>query len=416
MSLILWMILIGAVSNVLFALRFYSVIRSTKSPALPVDQQEDAVVILAVRGCDPNLKKNLNGLLNQNFRDYRIVVVVDSESDPAYRVLQQTKIESDVDDRMLITLMDPPRSSCSLKCNAIIGAVETLPVETRWVAFVDADVDVYPDWLADLLGPFTNPKICVSTGNQWFEPTNKSSNGAIFRSIWNAGAIVPSVLLEHAWGGSMAVRYEELVDSRLIDDWKTAIVDDGPISNFAKQMNGEIFVSPKIMMVNREDCSNSFATSWITRMLTWSKIYESTFWITLVHASISALMVVGLVASAILALLTLDFASLFFCLLTFVLASALLVGGYWIVRESVSSSLQRRGLAKLKPLQKDDFISLGLRMGIVQLLYLYGCVRAKLSKRICWRGVKYRLKEKSVELVEYRPYESSDSEKSSMSL
>jgi len=416
MTLIFWAILIGALVNVLIALRFYFVIRFTESPTLPVDQQEDAVVIMAVRGCDPTLKKNVLGLLNQNFRDYRIVVVVDSPSDPALSVLEQMKLESDHDDRLLIMLMDPPRPNCSLKCNAIIGAVESLPVETQWIAFVDADVDVYPDWLADVLGPLTNSKVCVSTGNQWFEPNNKESIGAMLRSIWSAGAIVPTVLLEHTWAGTMAVRYEDLIVSRLIDDWKTAIVDDGPMASFAKQMDGQIFVSPKLMMVNREDCSKEFSIAWITRMLTWSRIYESTFWITLIHASISALLVVGLVSSAIMAVLTLDFILLFFCLLTFALGSALLVGGYWLVREAISHSLQRRGLEKLEPLERKDFFTLGLGMGLVQLLYLYGCVRAKLAKTIRWRGVEYRLKDKAVELVEYQPYKHDATEKTPVSL
>lgn len=416
MSFILWIILIGAMFNVIAAARFYYVVRFAKAPTLPLEQQEDAVVIMAVRGCDPTLKKTVTGLLNQNFRNYRIVVVVDSQSDPAWDVLQKLKMESDRDNRLSITEMDPPRLNCSLKCSAIIGAVETLPVETKWIAFVDADVEVHPDWLADVLGPLTNPRVCVSTGNQWFEPTNRRSDGALLRSIWNAGAIVPSVLLEHAWAGSMAVRYEDLIVSRLIDDWKTAIVDDGPMADFSKLMNGQIYVSPKLLMVNREDCSTGFAASWITRMLTWSRLYESTFPITCLHAGVSAFFVFCLASATVLAVLTLDFSWLFFCLLTWALASAMLVGGYGLVREAVSQSLKSRGLPELKPLQRPEWVALGLRMWLVQLLYFYGCFKASQSTSIKWRGVEYLLKGKSVELVHYQPYESNESAETPVSL
>ena len=416
MSFVNWLILIGAMLNVLCALRFYYVVRYAKSVALPLGQQEDAVVILAVRGCDPTLENTVRGLLNQNFRSYQVIVVVDSRTDPAWEMLQQWKVEFDHDDRMLITLMDPPRPHCSLKCSALIGAVEMLPVQTQWVAFVDADVDVHPDWLADVLGPLTDSGVCVSTGNQWFEPSDPNASGPMLRSIWNAGALVPSVLLEHAWAGSMAVRYEDLIVSRLIDDWKTAIVDDGPMANFAQQMNGRIHVSPKLIMVNREDCSTTFATSWITRMLTWSRIYESTFPITCLHAGISAVLVGCLVSSAVLAVLTLDFIWLFFCLMTWGLASGMLVGGYWLVRDAVSHSLKRRNLAALKPLGRWDLVNVGLRMGLVQLLYFFSCARAWQLKKIKWRGVEYVLNGKTVELVEYQPFTGSGSAKSPVSL
>ncbi len=416
MSFIFWIILIGALVNVACAARFYYLVRFAKSPALPLDQQEDAVVIMSVRGCDPTLEKTVAGLLNQNFRNYRIVVVVDNKSDPAWDVLQRIKVGSDRENRLLITEMDPPRLNCSLKCNAIIGAVEALPVETQWIAFVDADVEVHANWLADILGPLTNPKVCVSTGNQWFEPNDRKSTGALLRSIWNAGAIVPSVLLEHAWAGSMAVRYEDLIVSRLIDDWKTAIVDDGPMTDFSKLMNGQIFVSPKLLMVNREDCTTKFATSWIARMLTWSKIYEPTFVLTCVHAGLSAFFVFCLFSATIMAVLTLDVVWLFFCLLTFGLASAMMVGGYWLVREAVSVSLKSRGLPELKPLDRADLVALGVRMWLVQLLYFYGCFRAAKATSVKWRGIEYALQGKTVELMEYQPYQADAHAKSPMSL
>ncbi|MDB4766209.1 glycosyltransferase family 2 protein [bacterium] len=412
MTFLSWAILLGALINLLVAGRFYFLVRYGKSPALPSAQQENAVVIMAVRGCDPTLKKTVKGLLNQNFGDYRIVVVVDNRSDPAWKLLQQIKYESDPDDRMTLQEMDSPRPNCSLKCNAIIGAVESLSVETTWLAFVDADVEVYPDWLADLLGPLTNPKNCVSTGNQWFEPNDRGSTGALIRSIWNAGAMVPAVLLEHPWAGSMGVRYEDVIVSTLIDDWKTAIVDDGPMASFAKQMSGNVFVVPKLMMVNREDCTKEFAMTWISRMLTWARLYESTFWMTFVHAAISGGLAICLVTSAILSILTFDLFSLLATLLTFVVAAGMLAGGYWIVREAVSASLIQRGLPKLKPLDRKDWLQLGMWMGPIQLIYLYGCIKAKRARSISWRGVEYLLFDDGVELVEYRPYQQQGSEKS----
>ncbi len=412
MTFLLLAILFGCAINLVFAARFYFSIRFGPSPSLPVDQQEDAVVILSVRGCDPSLRKTVTSLLHQNFYDYRVIVVVDSRSDPAWNLLQQIKFESDQEDRLQIQPMDAPRPNCSLKCSSIIGAVESLPATTRWLAFVDADVNVYPNWLSDLLGPLANPSNCVTTGHQWFEPQNKSL-GATARSIWNAGAIVPSALLRHPWAGSMGVKYEDVVVSTLIDDWKTAVVDDGPVTEFAKQMNANVFVVPKLMMVNREDCTNSFCIAWISRMLTWSKRYESTFWITMVHATVSAMLVVGLFISAFFSVLTLGLISLINSLLLLALASGLLTLGYWLVRCTVSASLRRRSMAELPPLEKKHWLRLGLLMAPMQLLYLYCCIKAGRAQSVVWRGVEYKLNDDGVELVQYLPYQTHVEQKDS---
>lgn len=407
MSLLLLVIVLGAWVNLAVAIRFYFVIRNQTSPQLPIQHQSNAVVVLAVRGCDPTLPKTIRGLLNQNFRDYRVVVVVDSFEDPAWSMLKQIQFDSDPQNRLTIQPMDPPRSTCSLKCNAIIGATEGLDPTTQWVAMVDADVDVYPDWLADLLGPLLDPKVCVTTGQQWFEPENRNSRGALVRSIWNAGAIVPSVLLKHAWAGSMAVRYDDLIVSTLIDDWKTAIVDDGPMANFAKQMDGRIFVVPKLIMVNREDCSLPFAVSWIGRMLTWSRIYESTFWITMLHATISGVLVAGWCLAVVVAMATLDYVLLFWGLLIGAVAAALLTAGYCVVRRSVDVSLTRRNLrslAKTKKLSIKDLSAIAVAIGAVQLIYLYACIKAQQATEIRWRGIDYRIDDRQVEIVEYRPF------------
>ena len=408
MFLFLLAFTLGPAISVVVALKFYIFIRRTRAPRLPVDQQHEAVVVLSVRGCDPTLPSTVKGLLNQEFRDYSVVVVVDNAEDSAWSVLEQLKIEFDVRNRLTIRLMDPPRSTCSLKCNSIIGAVESLSDTVKWVALVDADVEVYPHWLADLLGPLADKSVCVSTGQQWFEPNERSSKGALVRSIWNAGAMVPSVLLKHPWAGSLAVRYEDLIVSTLVNDWKTAIVDDGPMIKFANQIGGKIFVTPALLMVNREDCSVRFAVSWISRMLTWSRIYESTFWITMVHSMCSGMLVAVWCLLFLIALLSMNWGLLVVLVVSGFCAAALMTTGYCIVRSAVDVSLRRRDLPGLQIENKlgiRDLLSVGFMMGPVQLIYLTACVKAQRAKSVTWRGIDYRIEDGQVEMEEYVRFE-----------
>lgn len=419
MALFLLVIVGTALVNLAAAIRFYLFISKGQSPKLPVQDQQDAVIVLAVRGCDPTLPKTINGLLNQNFRDYRVVVVVDSVEDPAWNVLQSIASQSDPKNRLTIQAMDVPRGTCSLKCNAIIGAVEELPLTTRWLGLVDADVEVYPDWLADLLGPLSDPDICVTTGQQWFEPEVTCSKGGLIRSIWNAGAIVPTVLLSHCWAGSMAVRYEDLIISTLIDDWKTSIVDDGPMANFARQMGGSIFVVPKLMMVNREDCTMAFSVTWMIRMLTWSRIYESTFWVTLLHAITGGALVVGWCVALLASVATLDAVGIGWVLSVGLVAVAVLTAGYFVVRRTVDISLSRRELTPLDSKGRIGYkhlLSIAFWMGPVQMIYLYACIKANQASQVCWRGIDYRIDGRNVEMMGYRPYAATSDQETTRSI
>ncbi len=404
MSVFLWAVVIGVLINAAFAAIFWYRISASKCESLPEDQQNAATVILSVRGIDPRLEPAVAALLKQNFGKYSVLVVVDSRTDPAWARLQEIKARLDFEGRMKIVPLEHPRATCSLKCSALIQATEMLPSSTRWVAFVDADVVTHENWLADLLGPLTDARVAVVTGSQWYEPPNPISNGALLRSIWNAGALVPTVLLKHPWAGTMAVRYEDLVISSLIDDWRTSIVDDGPVAKFADQMGGKIVVNPALLMVNRDDCSWPHAMQWIARMLTWSKIYEPTFPLTVLHALISVLLAVGIDFCLIWAILTMDFTMILAAAGALVTAAGLSVLGYALVRNAVSTSLQKRNLQALSPLPIDVMGKIALLMGPVQLCYLAGCVKAISARIVKWRGVEYRILGKKVSMIEYLPW------------
>jgi len=365
-AIFLWAVVIGVTINAAFAALLLHRINTAKCEQLAPEQQDSATIVLSVRGTDPNLEHAIAALLKQNFREYSVLVVVDNKSDPAWTRLQEIKARLDFENRMKIVPLENRRITCSLKCSALIQAADMLPQKTRWVAFVDADVVTHETWLADLLGPLTDAGVSVVTGNQWFEPPNPTSHGAMLRSIWNAGALVPTVLLKHPWAGTMAVRYEDLVVSSLIEDWKTSIVDDGPIAKFAKQMGGKVVVNPALLMVNR----------WIARMLTWSKIYERTFSLTVLHASISALLAIAIDLCLVWAVLSLDFMMILAAVGALATAAGLSVLGYALVRNAVSVSLRKRNLTPLAPLPIDVMGRIALLMGPVQLCYLVGCVKA----------------------------------------
>ena len=212
------------------------------------------------------------------------------------------------------------------------------------------------------------------------------------------------------------MRYEDLIISSLIEDWKTSIVDDGPIAKFAKQMGGKVVVNPALLMVNRDDCSWKYAMDWIARMLTWSKIYERTFPLTVLHASISAMLAIAIDLCLVWAVLSLDFMMILAAVGALATAAGLSVLGYALVRNVVSVSLRKRNLTPLAPLPIDVMGRIALLMGPVQLCYLVGCVKAISAKVVKWRGIEYRILDKGVSMVEYLPWSDQETSKRGRSI
>lgn len=425
MFVLLIVIVAGSALNLAMAAMFWRHIRQSENQRLEAGQSKNAssiphnktpaagkptpevAVMMSVRGCDPGLAETVKRLLDQDYARYSVNVVVDHVQDPAWELLTQLKIEHDSANRLRLATLETPLSTCGLKCSSLIQAFQSLPQSTDIVAIVDADVRVHPGWIADLTAPFEDKGIAVVSGSQWFEPPASSNSGSIIRSIWNAGALVPTVLLQHPWAGSMAMRYAQVAESSLIERWSQSFVDDGPIAEFAKEVGGKIFVSPRLLMVNREPCSRQFSIRWMSRMLTWSRVYESTFFLTFLHACVSVFFAVAIDVILIVAILSMSRWMMVVALAAFLIAAGNSLAGYVLIRRGVSSSLRQRGQPPLKRLNVSQLWQLLLMLGPVQLLYLYSCLVATFRRTVQWRGIEYAIEGKRCRMIQYQPWQRS---------
>ena len=275
-------LLVALASLHALAAKYFSVCIVNGKRAVDREFQPNATVLLAARGCDPSLEKNLVGLLQQDYENYQVVIVVDHQSDQAWSIAHHVKSEFDTDHRLRILELEQPLNSCSLKCSAIVQAMETMSDDVEVVVLVDADVIPHREWLLQATSPLADPYVGVVTGNQWFEPSNASA-GSLLRSLWNAGALVPTAALANPWAGTCAMRLEDMRRTNLVETWKTSIVDDGPIRRAFDPLGKQIVFNPELIMVNRENCTVGYVDKYVPRMLRWSRMYEKTFINTFVH-------------------------------------------------------------------------------------------------------------------------------------
>jgi glycosyltransferase involved in cell wall biosynthesis len=360
-------------------------------------------VVVSLRGADPRLEQSLRRLLNQDFGPYHLQVVVDHPSDPSWSLVQRLAREVG-SSRMRVQEIQEHSMECGLKCSALVQAIQTLEDSVEVVVFVDADVVVSTSWLRTLVQPLRNPEIGLVTGAQWFAPSDHGL-GSWVRSVWNSGASVPTILLNHPWAGSCAIRSEDLIRSGLVEQWKSSIIDDGPMAAAITQLGLRLKFVSNAWMVNREGCSLQFATHYIRRMLTWSRLYEPTYGLTVLHAVMTTgcmsaglfMGVIGMVRGAWHEALIAGSGLLLFWGLSGL--------GYLGIGALVRQSARRRG-EELDSITPWALLLLLVSLPLTYWIYLWAAVTALWVRTVKWRGIEYQLLSKSqVKMTRYLPYQ-----------
>lgn len=375
----------------------------------PVDRefQPQTTVFLSIRGCDPSLEKNLVNLLQQDYENYNVVAVVDHQSDDAWVITHHVKSEFDTEHRLQILELDEPLNSCSLKCSALVQAIETLSDDVEVIVLVDADVVPHREWLLQATNPLADPYVGVVSGNQWFEPSNRSA-GSLLRSLWNAGALVPTAALANPWAGTCAMRLEDVRRTGLIETWKESIVDDGPIRKAFEPLEKQVVFNPELIMVNRENCTVDYVDKYVPRMLRWSRMYEKTFVNTFIHMLLLVSSLGTTIGLTLACLFTGNWWGVGIGLTAIVLNVIFNIAGYVIVRDSIRRIESRRDEVKhqhyLGHLSPGRIMKLALLIPICQLGFGLWTIKAIFLRRIAWRQITYEIKGRNdVRMLKYQP-------------
>ncbi|MEZ6095321.1 MAG: glycosyltransferase family 2 protein [Pirellulaceae bacterium] len=364
-------------------------------------------VILSVRGMDPFLGRTIEALLNQSYDAFHIHVIVDGVLEPVQAICRSSKKGAS---NITWHQLESPSLSCGLKCSALLQVLGTLDKTIEVIALIDADVVPHETWLADLIRPLSDERVGAVTGTmvRASASTNISQwMGSAIRALWNAGSIVPTSMVKNPWAGTLAIRRTDLDSANLQELWSKSIVDDGPIKKSMHGIGQRVEFVPSLIAINRETCSISFVVQYVTRMLTWSRWYEASFWNTAVHAAFM------LIAWAILGL-AISFAvwggrygeSL---ILVGALATGILeyISAFYIVRNSIHRMLRRQSLSVNGFLRHSIFrvSAAAFLIVLTQVVFFTGVIRALCSRRIRWRGIEYEVRGPyQVTMTGYRPH------------
>ena len=230
-----------------------------------------AALILPVRGLDEGFDENLRAILAQSYPVFRVIVVVDEDSDPALDRIRRIAAEFPRV-RSSVVLADP--AGIGGKVNALRTALGHLDASDEVVAFADMDIRPSRDWLRQLVQPLADPTVGVATGFRWYVPP-RPTFWSLVRAEWNA--VSANVLFDprrsFAWGGSSAVRREHLPKLRLEERWRGVLSDDLVLTDAVRQAKLRIEYVPAALVATFEGCDRAECLEWCFRQMTMATLY-----------------------------------------------------------------------------------------------------------------------------------------------
>ena len=340
-----------------------------------------AVVILPVRGTDEGFDENVRAILRQAYPKFRLLVVADEATDPGV-----DRIRAIAQDRpqVPVSFIVSEPSPLPGKVNALRSSLSHLAPEDELLVFADSDIRPGPDWLRQLVQPLADTTVGVATGFRWYVPP-RPTFWSLVRSEWNA--VSANVLFDprraFAWGGSCAIRREDLPRLRLEERWRSVLSDDLILTQAVRESGLKIAYAPAALVPTFEGASRSVCTEWCFRQMTMATLY-----LPVVRRYAAAAFAV-FDGSVILGILSLILAGVFGP--PYLVTAALFLAPVPTV--VIKASLRRRALFSASPSVTAGSPVSPWRIAAATLavpwLMAWGLVRTRRPTSIRWRGRVY---------------------------
>jgi len=355
-----------------------------------------ASVIVPCRGLDQDLRENLSALCAQTYPAFEIIFVVDSDADPALKVIEDVRQAwASSTSALTKVVIAGEAGESGQKVHNLIAAVRAADEQSEVFVFVDTDARTRRTWLRSLVSVLADERIGAATGYRWFMPSR--SPASHLRAVWNAS--IASALGENGranfcWGGSTAIRRTTFARLDIQQRWRGTLSDDFALTRALQQARLPIHFAPRCLVASHEDCNWRELLEFTTRQLKITRVYAPHLWRIVL---ISNLLFVALFYGGLALSLSL-FASGLPCALPLALVAVVFVLG------SAKALLRLRAVAFAFGSEERiwSVASIAAHVFLWPLssaLFLYNALAAGCSRRIRWRGIEYELKSPSETVI-----------------
>jgi|GEM_PF-950089 len=348
-------------------------------------------IILCLKGADESLADCLTGIISQDYPDFRLNIVINSQSDPAVSIVDD--FFSNLKLKPKIHFLESPQETCSLKCSAIAMAVRSLSERIQVVALIDDDAVVDEYWLSDLVTPLKDSEIGATTGNRWYSPTD-ARFGTLVRKIWNSAAVVQMQRYDIAWGGSMAMRKDVIDRCQLLSRWEKSFCEDTSLSPVLKQNKLRLHRVPNLIVENKEASSFAGTFDWISRQLLTVRLHHPAWPMVFLHGIVTG--IGAIVAPVLMVLLfwsgmTRDAWALLQAIVLYQVFNFVLL--YLIGRSNRATVNGRNSYNRLESPPEMNVAMHFLATLLTQIVQPFALWQASSTEKVKWRGATYRVKD-----------------------
>lgn len=215
------------------ARRLYLTHRKWMDRSITETPQKNVALLIATKGVSENYERFLDFIFIQDYRNYRVIFVTESESDPAFGAISK-KLEGHEGRPRVDLLVAGLSDRTGQKVHNLRVALSTLEEDDEIVAFADADFYGRKDWLSCLTHPVNTGQCDFTTGYRWFLPANRRLPNRIIGSLGVAmESWISSGWRMMLWAGSMAVSREVCEALQIHKHLDRCLSDDVRITELA---------------------------------------------------------------------------------------------------------------------------------------------------------------------------------------
>src|SRR3954471_2946187 len=248
--LILWLCtqLVAVVLVFVFALELGKPVSLTVTP--PV------VVVVAVKGRDPEFEGFLVRLFRQDYPVFRVIFSVEAEDDPAVSAIRTVQESAPGRTTLVVAGMGEHEGQ---KTTNLLAAVKKLRREDDILVLADADIWPEPDWLRRLVEPLVEGRADIVSGFPWLVVKDGKLSSLVLTSLAASVATIPRLpLLNGVWGGTAAMLQSHFHSLDMTWNWRGALSDDLQLTNVA-QAAGDVILVPREMLLRTAIHTNGFS-------------------------------------------------------------------------------------------------------------------------------------------------------------
>ncbi len=234
-------------------------------------------VIVAVKNASQVSRAFFGRLRHQAYPDYRIIAAVEFEEDPAFAMVTE---ESKRPGASLRTVVAGQSGRTGQKVWNLLAALDTIEPSDEIVAFADADTLPEPEWLSRLVAALVNTGRDAVTGYRWIIPADNRVSSAVVAAANASVVTVPRLpsIINHCWGGTMAMRHKTLERIDIRRYWAGAISDDAQMTRAFREAGYEIHSPRQNLLLSPVAMSWSEALSFGRRQYRILWLYSPGIW------------------------------------------------------------------------------------------------------------------------------------------